>query len=115
MIAHHCAGDEINQSKTIFQKIDVNNDGYITHKEFREAMKGKYDDHKIQQILSAIDSDKNGALSYTEFIAATLSADIIGNEKKIREAFEILDKDGDGYIVESELATLVGAEDNYDR
>ena len=30
----------------------------------------------MQQILRAVDTDKNGAINYTEFIAATLKADV---------------------------------------
>ena len=114
MIAHQCGGDEIEQSKEIFGRIDRNNDGYITHKELKDALKGKYEESKIQQIIRAIDTDKNGAINYTEFVAATLTAEVINNEKKIQSAFDILDKDGDGFIEEKELAIFIGAQDNYD-
>lgn len=47
VIAHNCEGEEIDESKKIFVKIDKNNDGYITHKEFKDALKGKYDEQNI--------------------------------------------------------------------
>ena len=33
---------------------------------------------------------------------------------KIKSAFEILDKDGDGFIEEEELGNMIGIDENYD-
>lgn len=66
-------------------------------------------DDEIESIISAMDTDKNGAINYTEFIAATLSRDTV-NHDKILQAFDMMDKNGDGFIEESELAEMVGQE-----
>jgi calcium-dependent protein kinase len=55
-----------------------------------------------------VDTDKNGAINYTEFIAATLKSDVYQNNTNIQNAFEMLDKDGNGYIEEKELAEIIG-------
>jgi len=44
MMAHQCTSDEIQEMKDIFQSIDINNDGYITLKELKECLKGKFDE-----------------------------------------------------------------------
>lgn len=75
----------------MFFSIDVNNDGYITLKELQEAMKGKLSPDQLQQILRAVDTDKNGAINYTEFIAATLKSDVYEDNKHLMQAFEFLD------------------------
>jgi Ca2+-binding EF-hand superfamily protein len=36
-------------------------------------LKDKYDEKTLEKILRAIDTDKNGAINYTEFVAATLN------------------------------------------
>lgn len=64
------------ENKKIFFNIDKNNDGYITLKELKEAMKGRLSEDELQNILRAVDTDKNGAINYTEFIAATLKSDV---------------------------------------
>ena len=98
----------------MFSKIDKNNDGYITFNELKEAFKDKYSEETLEKILRAIDTDKNGAINYTEFIAATMTSSVFSDDQKITNAFEILDKDGDGYIEERELAELVGGQEGVD-
>ncbi len=71
-------------------------------------MKGRIDEEHLQSILRAVDTDKNGAINYTEFIAATLKSDVFENNKNIQNAFEMLDKDGNGFIEEKELAEIIG-------
>eukprot|EP00347_Sterkiella_histriomuscorum_P000790 403374494 len=107
-IAHQCESEEIVENKKIFFNIDKNNDGYITLKELKEAMKGRLTEDELQGILRAVDTDKNGAINYTEFIAATLKSDVYQDSKNIQNAFEMLDKDGNGYIEEKELAEIIG-------
>ena len=34
-------------------------------------------------ILRAVDTDKNGAINYTEFIAATMNSDVYANNKNL--------------------------------
>lgn len=110
-IAHQCSSQELMDNQKIFIKLDKNNDGYITKKELREGLKQmmKLSDDEIEQIIRSMDTDKNGAINYTEFIAATLSAEAV-DTGKIIQAFEMMDKNGDGYIDESELAEMVGQE-----
>jgi len=67
----------------MFTKFDANNDGYITLPELREALKGKFGEEELEQILRVADADKNGAINYTEFIAATLNADIFLSDDKL--------------------------------
>ena len=87
--------------------IDENNDGYITLKELRITLIDHFEEEELETILRAVDTDKNGAINYTEFIAATLEAKVCTDQAKIRHAFDQLDLDGDGFIEEKELAELV--------
>jgi calcium-dependent protein kinase len=52
----------------------------------------------------------NGAINYTEFIAATLDNLIVNNATRIEKAFKIFDKDGDGTISENELEQVLSGE-----
>ena len=47
--------------------------------------------------------DGNGTVSYSEFLAATLSAANVAKEENLIQAFEHFDKDGSGYITRDEL------------
>mmetsp|Transcript_21075 Transcript_21075/g.20771 ORF Transcript_21075/g.20771 Transcript_21075/m.20771 type:complete len:96 (-) Transcript_21075:128-415(-) len=88
----------------IFLKLDKNRDGYITLKELKEGMKEVENIDEIAEILKGVDIDNNGAINYTEFIAATLDQDKVVNEQmKMKDAFKVFDKDGDGQIDEEEM------------
>lgn len=50
------------------------------------------------EMLKAADTDGSGDINYTEFIAATLDANIFMNEGYLRQAFNMFDKDGSGKI-----------------
>ena len=39
-------------------------------------MRGRLSEDELQSILRAVDTDKNGAINYTEFIAATLKSEV---------------------------------------
>lgn len=96
----------------IFFKLDKNKDGYITLKELKEGMKNTPNINEIADILQGVDTDKNGAINYTEFIAATLDQKgLISSTSLIKDAFQLFDKNNDGTIDQTELrSTLAGAE-----
>ena len=48
--------------------------------------------------MSVIDSNNNGVIDYTEFIAALLDEKIYLTEEKTYEAFKMFDKDNSGKI-----------------
>ena len=56
----------------------------------------------------SLDTDKSGYISYTEFVAATISKDIYTKTEKLKEVFEILDKDNNGYVTSTEFGNIVG-------
>ena len=107
--------DIINEMK-IFFKLDKNKDGYITLKELKEGMSSTPNIEEIADILKGVDTDKNGAINYTEFIAATLDQKglLFSSSSILKDAFQLFDKNNDGTIDQSELmATLAGAESEF--
>jgi len=90
-----------------------NKDGYITVNELKKGLKDSdsIEESEIEAIMRSIDTDKNGAINYNEFIAATLNAKIALDYKRISKAFEFFDLDNDGLIDENELKnSLAGKE-----
>jgi Ca2+-binding EF-hand superfamily protein len=53
-----------------------------------------------------VDIDHNQAISYTEFLAATLDPREVDLEE-LNKAFKLLDEDGDGFITKEELRKVV--------
>jgi calcium-dependent protein kinase len=59
-------------------------------------------------IFAGIDADHSNSLSYTEFLAASLSRRLWLTRERIRDAFRRLDVDKSGYITRDNLKSLLG-------
>jgi len=62
-------------------------------------------------MLKAADTDGNGTINYTEFIAATMDANIFLREDYLKTAFRMFDTDGSGKIDNQEVTALLNGED----
>ena len=94
-----------------FRKFDVNNDGKLSEQELLPALQSigfnpTKDD--IKRLIDAADDDNDGMIDYAnqEFVALLQELE---DEpyNQVLEAFEYLDKDGDGVISADELRALV--------
>lgn len=83
--------------------MDKNKDGYITLKELHKGLGKNFSLEDIQKIMDSVDTDKNGAIDYNEFLAATLDGEIAKNLKKLEMAFKYFDSNQDGFIDGHEL------------
>ena len=61
--------------------------------------------------MSVIDSNNNGVIDYTEFIAACMYSQEYSQEKQIKQAFQYFDKDNSGAISKEELRQCLQSED----
>lgn len=57
----------------------------------------------VDKLFESIDSDKNGAINYTEFLASSMEINLANNEKLLKEAFNFFDKDKNGTIEREEI------------
>lgn len=48
---------------------------------------------EILELMKAADTDNSGTINYTEFIAATIDAQIFLREENLRSAFQMFDSD----------------------
>lgn len=58
-----------------------------------------------------MDSNQNGLIDYTEFIAACLQSYNYLKENHLRSAFAYFDKDGSGTISKDELRACLASDD----
>lgn len=65
----------------------------------------------VDQAMSIMDSNKNGFIDYTEFIAACLQSYTYLKENHLKTAFSYFDKDGSGTISMEELRQCLQNED----
>lgn len=65
----------------------------------------------IEAAMKVIDSNNNGVIDYTEFIAACMYSQDYTQEKNIKQAFQYFDKDNSGTITTEELKQCLQSED----
>lgn len=109
-LASRTSDSEIQKEMNLFSSLDKDKNGYITLKELKEGMKDCADVDEVIEILNAIDIDRNGAINYTEFIAATLSQKLFADEFKLKEIFNAFDKDKNGFIDVDDLKEIMEKE-----
>jgi calcium-dependent protein kinase len=102
-LASRVSNEEVQKQLESFDKLDKNKDGYITLKELQKGLGDSFSMEDAQRIMDSVDTDKNGAIDYNEFLAATLDGEIAKNLKKLEMAFKYFDSNKDGYIDDKEL------------
>ncbi|KAF8104516.1 hypothetical protein N665_0171s0022 [Sinapis alba] len=115
---------EISDLRDQFDAIDVDKNGVISLEEMRQALAKdlpwKLKDSRVAEILQAIDSNTDGLVDFTEFVAAALHVHQLeehDSEKwqlRSRAAFEKFDIDKDGYITPEELRMHTGLRGSID-
>eukprot|EP00747_Dinoflagellata_sp_TGD_P139853 gnl/TRDRNA2_/TRDRNA2_175946_c0_seq1.p2 gnl/TRDRNA2_/TRDRNA2_175946_c0~~gnl/TRDRNA2_/TRDRNA2_175946_c0_seq1.p2 ORF type:complete len:193 (+),score=41.28 gnl/TRDRNA2_/TRDRNA2_175946_c0_seq1:530-1108(+) len=119
IIAQRLSEEDIAVSRERFMTLDANHDGMVTFAELKAGIDklgyGQIRNEQllktIQHIMHAMDADDNGAVHFTEFVAATLDQKHIQQEKVCWQAFRIFDKDQSGTISKKELALLLHSTD----
>ncbi|XP_041020902.1 calcium-dependent protein kinase 28 isoform X1 [Juglans microcarpa x Juglans regia] len=116
--------EELADLKDQFAAIDVDKNGSISLEEMRQALAKdlpwKLKDSRVLEILQAIDSNTDGLVDFTEFVAATLHVDQMEEhdsekwQERSRAAFEKFDIDKDGFITPEELRLHTGLRGSID-
>lgn len=112
-LASKASDADLKNEIDFFNTIDENKDGYITKKELKKGLKNypNIDKKLIATIMSSLDTENIGAISYNEFIAAVLNDGIAKDYGKIAKAFQFFNKDDNGFITDKQLKeTLAGSE-----
>ena len=59
------------------------------------------------ELLKGADLDNSGSIDYTEFLAATIDAQIYLRDDYLKTAFDMFDKDGSGKIDKDEVIDIL--------
>ncbi|GAA0172000.1 non-receptor serine/threonine protein kinase [Lithospermum erythrorhizon] len=107
-----------------FDAIDVDKNGVISLEEMRQALAKdlpwRLKDSRVVEILQAIDSNTDGLVDFSEFVAATLHVHQLEEhnsqmwQERSQAAFEKFDVDKDGYITPEELKMHTGLKGSID-
>ena len=53
-----------------FQQYDIDHSGFITKENLKTVAQGKVTDKEIEQVIAKIDTNKDGKVSFEEFLDA---------------------------------------------
>merc|ERR1711936_563857 len=103
--------DQVAEFKEVFSLFDRDQDGSITSKELETVMRSlgqNPTEHELQDLINDVDSDQDGSIDFNEFLAMmSKKLKETDFDEEIKEAFKLLDKNGDGYISATELKTVM--------
>ncbi|KAJ4962845.1 hypothetical protein NE237_022784 [Protea cynaroides] len=116
--------EELADIRDQFDAIDVDKNGSISLEEMRQALAKdlpwKMKEPRVLEILQAIDSNTDGLVDFTEFVAATLHVhqleehDSVKWQQLSQAAFEKFDIDRNGFITPEELRMHTGLKGSID-
>ncbi|KAK8710445.1 hypothetical protein V6N13_145768 [Hibiscus sabdariffa] len=116
--------EEISDLRDQFDAIDVDKNGSISLEEMRQALAKdlpwKLKESGVLEILQAIDSNTDGLVDFTEFVAAALHVNQMEEhdcdkwQLRSQAAFEKFDVDRDGFITPEELRMHTGLRGSID-
>ncbi|CAA0839371.1 Calmodulin-like protein 5 [Striga hermonthica] len=93
----------------VFQMFDLNGDGRITRDELSRSLENMgifIPDDELAHMIAKIDSDEDGCVDMDEF--RVLYRNIITEgEEEMRDAFNVFDLNGDGFITVDELRSVL--------
>lgn len=109
VLAHRTSSDDIKNLRLAFDSFDSENDGIISHKEFKEQLlRFNLSDEEVNKMFESIDVNHTGNILYHEFLAATLETQHYIEEANLRDAFDSIDSDESGYISKEDLYSILG-------
>ncbi|CDW81524.1 protein kinase domain containing protein [Stylonychia lemnae] len=103
---------DFEELRKLFIQVDSNGDGRITLDEFVQALINygiNYTPEETWDLMNKLDTNFNGFVDYTEFLAGCMKSKIYLKEDYLRIAFSYFDKDGSGAITIDELKLVLGA------
>ncbi|CAD8140614.1 unnamed protein product [Paramecium pentaurelia] len=113
MITQMSTQKEIQELQKEFQRLDINNDGFLSKEEFLRGYLQIQNDLKLAQeevekILEMIDINRSGLIDFSEFCMAAMNQEKLLSVQRVEQAFKIFDQNGDGFISKKELEAVMG-------
>ncbi|XP_010525867.1 PREDICTED: calmodulin-like protein 7 [Tarenaya hassleriana] len=99
--------------KRVFQMFDKNGDGRITKEELSDYLESLglfIPDKDLTQMICKIDENGDGCVDMDEFESLYMSIMDENDEEDdgMKDAFNVFDQDGDGFITVEELKSVMG-------
>ena len=110
--AFHMSSNEAQEFIQMFKLMDENSDGVLTLEEIKNGLKNckfnlEIKEQDLIQLFNDMDTDKNGLINYTEFIAALMDYEKNIKKEHLIECFQNYDEDHSGKIDFNEFCKIL--------
>ena len=100
----------------VFKDLDKDHDGQISHNELIEAYKqfsfnSSLELH-VNEIIKKLDFNQTAAIDFGEFLVAHVSYMQSLNQKRLKQIFDIIDRDKNGFLTVEEIKTFLNLADS---
>eukprot|EP00760_Papus_ankaliazontas_P021545 PhM_4_TR18709/c0_g2_i1/m.7856 len=89
-----------------FGALDINHDGFVYNDELAEAL-GPVLGPRIEEMLSYLDTNRDGRMSFREFLDAMSTTAFPTEEKKLASTLLLMDLDHNGVLSDDEIVNAV--------
>jgi len=115
LIASRIPEDQIKALRDTFSQFDKNGDGMLPAMELKAGISKipgcTMTEDDVDNLMTVMDSNRNGFIDYTEFIAGCLQSHNYLQENHLKTAFAYYDKDSNGNISLDELKMCLQSEE----
>eukprot|EP00916_Digyalum_oweni_P005021 GHVL01008951.1.p1 GENE.GHVL01008951.1~~GHVL01008951.1.p1 ORF type:complete len:437 (+),score=80.77 GHVL01008951.1:607-1917(+) len=111
ILAQQMEDEDIGALRDAFQYMDVDGSGMLSLDVIRNTVvqwSGSVP-ADFEELISCVNTDGDGKIKYTEFVAATLDRGHMQSETYCRRAFSVLDRENHGDISAKELCMALGS------
>jgi len=110
MMAWSLSNEERSQVREYFLELDQNHHGTISISELKTVLEDKFHIHdkEVQEISRTLDTNHDGEIHYSDFLAAMLSTRIRLHDDLLPSTFKRFDTDNSGYITSDNLKEVLG-------
>merc|ERR1712032_27859 len=108
LIAHQCEVDALLELREIFTHFDVKNRGSLSTDALRHVLAGSgMGPLAADRVIHALDRNRDGYVSWTEFIAAAICVSVCRRQQLVDAAFATFDTDQDDQISAADILKVL--------
>jgi len=97
----------------LFRSMDTDSDGKLRKEEVKVGYKAIFgkelSEDDVEYLYSHVDMNGDGIIEYSEFVVAAVNEDILLRDENLHKAFQMFDKDKDGFISRGDLVKVMNS------
>jgi len=111
IMAEKLTDEQIAEFQEAFSHFDKDGDGAITVRELGNMMKSlgqNPTERDLHEMIREVDTNRNGKIDFSEFLSMmSKKMKNMDSDDTLKDAFRVFDKDGNGFITQSELRQVM--------